>query len=75
MSRRKRLMALSEAERLRLGERAKYDPKHAFGTRFQALLLSWKCWSVQAIAQHLEVGSQTVGSWLTPWEQLGLMGQ
>lgn len=74
MSRRKRLIALSEPERLTLGEGSKYHPKHEFGTRCQALLLSGKGWSVQAIAQHLEVRSHTVGNWFTQWEQVGLMG-
>lgn len=74
MSRRKRTIDLTDAERLTLREGSKHHPKHEFRLRCQALLLSGKGWSAKAIAQHLEVGQHAVGNWFNHWEKQGLVG-
>lgn len=49
-------------------------PKHEFRRSCQALLWSAKGWSAKTIAAELEVCQLSVSSWLTAWQQKGLVG-
>ena len=71
---RKRCIELTDTEQLTLREGIKYHPKHEFRRSCQALLWSAKGWSVKAIATELEVCQVSVSSWLTNWQQQGLVG-
>lgn len=71
---RKRCIELTDNEQLTLREGIKYHPKHEFRRCCQALLWSAKGWSVKAIATELEVCQVSVSSWLTNWQQQGLVG-
>ena len=71
---RKRCIELSQEEAFTLREGLKYYPKHEFRRSCQALLWSAKGWSVKTIATELEVCQLSVSSWLTAWQQQGLVG-
>jgi transposase len=71
---RKRCILLTDFEQLTLREGTKHHPKHEFRRCCQALLWSHKGWSAKVIAAELEVCQQTVSSWLTAFEQEGLVG-
>lgn len=57
-----------------LREGIKNHPKHEFRRCCQALLWSHKGWSAKEVARELEVCQQTVGHWLTNWQNIGLVG-
>ncbi len=71
---RKRCIELTDPEQLTLREGLKYHPKHEFRRCCQALLWSHKGWAAKTIAAELDVCQQTVSSWLTAFEQDGLVG-
>ena len=71
---RKRCIELTETEQLTLREGIKNHPKHEFRRCCQALLWSHKGWAAKAVACELEVCPQTVGTWLTAWQNSGLVG-
>lgn len=71
---RKRCIQLTDSEQLTLREGIKNHPKHEFRRCCQALLWSHKGWPAKAIAAQIEVCQQTVGNWLTAFEQDGLVG-
>ncbi|MVM36527.1 helix-turn-helix domain-containing protein [Spirosoma sp. HMF3257] len=71
---RKRCIELTESEQITLREGIKYHAKHEFRRCCQALLWSAKGWSVKAIATELEVCQVSVSSWLTNWQNQGLVG-
>lgn len=71
---RKRCIELTDNQQLTLGEGIKHHLKHEFRRACQALLWSHKKWPAQSIAAELEVCPQTVGNWLTAWEQEGIVG-
>lgn len=71
---RKRCVQLTDAEQLTLREGIKNHPKHEFRRCCQALLWSHKGMAAKTIAAQLEVCQQTVGNWLTAFEQDGLVG-
>ena len=71
---RKRCIELTDSELLTLREGIKQHPKHEFRRACQALLWSHKKWAAKTIATELEVCPQTVGSWLTAWQEDGLVG-
>lgn len=49
-------------------------PKHEFRRSAQALLWNHQGWALKTIASALEVCPQSVSSWLTTFEQDGLVG-
>lgn len=71
---RKRCIELTDTELLTLREGIKNHPKHEFRRACQALQWSHKKWAAKLIATELEVCPQTVGNWLTAWQQDGLVG-
>lgn len=71
---RKRCIELADAELLTLREGIKQHPKYEFRRACQALLWSHKKWAAKTIATQLEVCPQTVGNWLTAWQEDGLVG-
>ena len=71
---RKRCIELTESEQITLREGIKYHSKHEFRRCCQALLWSHKGWSVKAIATELEVCQVSVSSWLTNWQNQGVVG-
>lgn len=71
---RKRCIVLTDTEQLTLREGLKYHTKHEFRRCCQALLWSHKGWAAKAIAAELEVCQQTVGNWLTAYQQEGIVG-
>jgi len=71
---RKRCIELSDPEQLTLREGIKNHPKYEFRRCCQALLWSHKGWAAKAVASELEVCPQTVGHWLTNWQEAGLVG-
>ena len=71
---RKRCIELTDDQQLTLREAIKYHPKHEFRRGCQALLWSHKNWAAQTIAAELEVCPQTIGNWLTAWQEDGLVG-
>lgn len=71
---RKRCIQLTDSEQLTLREGIKHHPKFEFRRCCQALLWSHKGWAAKAIATQLDVCQQTVGNWLTAYEQEGIVG-
>ncbi|WP_460972357.1 helix-turn-helix domain-containing protein [Spirosoma migulaei] len=71
---RKRHIELTDSEQLTLQEGLKNHPKYEFRRCAQALLWNHKGWTLKTIASALEVCSQSVSTWLTSFEQDGLVG-
>ena len=71
---RKRCIELTDSELFTLREGIKQHPKYEFRRACQALLWSHKKWAAKTIAVELEICPQTVGNWLTAWQEEGLVG-
>ena len=71
---RKRCIELTDSELLTLREGIKYHPKHEFRRACQALLWSHKTGAAKTIATELDVCPQSVGNWLTAWQEEGPCG-
>ncbi len=74
MSRKEKHIELTETERLTLREGSKYHPKPEFRVKCQGLLLNHTGMSFKAIATHLNINHNTVGSWVKTWETVGIAG-
>ena len=69
-----RYIALSEEERITLGELFKNHWNARQRTRAHALLLSERRCKINDIANIYLVDKDTVSSWFDPWERLGIVG-
>ena len=74
MSRKEKHIELTETERLTLREGSKYHPKPEFRVKCHGLLLNHTGMSFKAIATHLNINHNTVGSWVKTWETVGIAG-
>ncbi len=62
---------LTKKEREKLNDVLKNDPSFRARTRAQAVLLSSRGYSVNSIADILQVGRDTVSLWIGAWERSG----
>jgi transposase len=69
-----RYVELSEEERVTLEELFKHHSNARQRQRAQGLLLSARGFSIDEIARIYEVDRDTVSSWFTRWDRLGLVG-
>jgi len=69
-----RYVELSEEERVTLEELFKHHSNARQRQRAQGLLLSVRGFSIDEIARIYEVDRDTVSSWFTRWDRLGLVG-
>lgn len=69
-----RYIELSEVEKVTLEELFKHHRNSRQRQRAHGLLLSARGFSSDEIAEIYEVDRDTVSSWFTRWEQLGLVG-
>lgn len=65
---------LSNAEQRTLLDASRYAPWPRFRQRTHAVLLSSKRYSLAQLADIFAVDRDTVSSWLSAWENLGLLG-
>lgn len=74
MSRQEKHIALTPTEQITLQQGAKYHLKPEFREKCRALLLNQAGSTIKQIATHLTVNHNTIGRWLTVWEEVGIVG-